>query len=158
MSHNAPVEVAVLKTPLAGRWRWEILNPQKSYTSARMERLRGRFFGGTGRAYELPRRSLTFIRPSQTCPQHCRSELLPAPAVTKANFIHKISCGGFRQSERQKLPNGPPPSFAETREGVCCFCSSNEMPSDLFINYLFGTAPLCSVHFFFYLLWSHVAQ
>lgn len=30
----------------------------------------------------------------------------------------------------------------------CCFCSSNEMPSDLFMNYLFGTAPLCSVHFF----------
>lgn len=25
------------------------------------------------------------------------------------------------------------------------------MPSDLFMNYLFGTAPLCSVHFFFFL-------
>lgn len=27
------------------------------------------------------------------------------------------------------------------------FCSSNEMPSDLFINYLFGTAP-CAVCIF----------
>lgn len=28
------------------------------------------------------------------------------------------------------------------------------MPSDLFMNYLFGTAPLCSVHFFFFFLSS----
>lgn len=45
----------------------------------------------------------------------------------------------------------------ERERPCCCFCSSNEMPSDLFMNYLFGTAPLCSVHFS-YPLWSHVAQ
>lgn len=39
-------------------------------------------------------------------------------------------------------------AFAEWERPCCCFCFSNEMPSDLFMNYLFGTAPLCSVHFF----------
>lgn len=58
---------------------------------------------------------------------------------------------------------GTPPSVVlylqkrERERPCCCLCSSNEMPSDLFMNYLFGTAPLCSVHFFSP-LWSHVAQ
>lgn len=40
------------------------------------------------------------------------------------------------------------------RDHVVVFCSSNEMPSDLFMNYLFGTAPLCSVLFFFFILFG----
>lgn len=62
---------------------------------------------------------------------------------------------------KPKLSPDTPPSVVlylqKWERPCCCFCSSNEMPSDLFMNYLFGTAPLCSVHFF-YPLWSHVAQ
>lgn len=42
--------------------------------------------------------------------------------------------------------------YLQIWERTCC-CSSNEMPSDLFINYLFGTAPVQDPFF-----WSHVAQ
>lgn len=49
--------------------------------------------------------SLTFIQLSPTCPQHC-SQLLPAPIIRPANFIHKISHQGFRQTDRKtKAPS-----------------------------------------------------
>lgn len=76
--------------------------------------------------------------------------LLPVIRPT-VYFIEKLSPEGFKCTQAKKPSLDWPPSFVlylQKWERACCFCCSNEMPSDLFMNYLFGTAPLCSVHFF----------
>lgn len=76
--------------------------------------------------------------------------LLPVIRPT-VYFIEKLSPEGFKRTQAKKPSLDWLPSFVlylQKWERTCCFCSSNEMPSDLFMNYLFGTAPLCSVHFF----------
>lgn len=99
---------------------------------------------------------------SQTDPYIRHHSFLPPVIRHFATFIQKFSPWSFRHPHKPKsLSLDTPPSVVlylqKWERPCCCFCSSNEMPSDLFMNYLFGTAPLCSVHFF-YPLWSHVAQ
>lgn len=92
----------------------------------------------------------TLMCMSQTDPttaHHCI--LLPVIRPT-VYFIEKLSPEGLKCTQAKKPSLDWPPSFVlylQKWERTCCFCSSNEMPSDLFMNYLFGTAPLCSVHF-----------
>lgn len=78
------------------------------------------------------------------------------PTATVVPSVHsQKSAPDPPHARRPAAPSPSPPGVAAftcvlsaEEEKGCCFCSSNEMPSDLFMNYLFGTALLCSVRFF----------
>lgn len=126
---------------------WEILNPKTSYTSVPVKQW---FIGFQNSSWCLVTEAGAVSRFGFTLVGGI--EPVPPLLTTLGHFIRFIptlgkSAGTFSCAAFAGMGEKP----------CCCLCSSNEMPSDLFMNYLFGTAPLCSVHFS-NPPWSHVAQ